>query len=60
MVEKRLPKQDIANMIGASREMVNRVLKDLHDRGVIRADEAQDSRARPPVDGSRARRPSPR
>ena len=29
MVTKRLPKQDIAKMIGASREMVSRVMKDL-------------------------------
>ena len=32
MVTKRLPKQDIAKMIGASREMVSRVMKDLEDR----------------------------
>src|SRR5687768_12845209 len=29
VVTKRLPKQDIAKMIGASREMVSRVMKDL-------------------------------
>src|SRR5687768_9117909 len=29
IVTKRLPKQDIAKMIGASREMVSRVMKDL-------------------------------
>ena len=28
----------IARMIGASREMVSRVVKDLHDKGVIRAE----------------------
>ena len=35
MVTKRLPKQDIAKMIGASREMVSRVMKDLQTRGYI-------------------------
>jgi CRP/FNR family cyclic AMP-dependent transcriptional regulator len=35
MVTKRLPKQDIAKMIGASREMVSRVMKDLQTGGFI-------------------------
>ena len=35
MVTKRLPKQDIAKMIGASREMVCRVMKDLQTSGYI-------------------------
>ena len=35
MVTKRLPKQDIAKMIGASREMVSRVMKDLQTSGYI-------------------------
>src|SRR5512147_1547697 len=35
MVTKRLPKQDIAKMIGASREMVSRVMKDLQMGGYI-------------------------
>ena len=35
IVTKRLPKQDIAKMIGASREMVSRVMKDLQTSGVI-------------------------
>jgi CRP/FNR family cyclic AMP-dependent transcriptional regulator len=34
-VTKRLPKQDIAKMIGASREMVSRVMKDLQLGGYI-------------------------
>ena len=34
-VTKRLPKQDIAKMIGASREMVSRVMKDLQLGGFI-------------------------
>src|SRR5258707_4765350 len=33
VVTKRLPKQDIAKMIGASREMVSRVMKDLQMDG---------------------------
>jgi CRP/FNR family cyclic AMP-dependent transcriptional regulator len=35
IVTKRLPKQDIAKMIGASREMVSRVMKDLQLGGFI-------------------------
>ena len=35
VVTKRLPKQDIAKMIGASREMVSRVMKDLQGSGYI-------------------------
>jgi len=35
IVTKRLPKQDIAKMIGASREMVSRVMKDLQVKGFI-------------------------
>ena len=35
MVTRRLPKQDIAKMIGASREMVSRVMKDLQLGGYI-------------------------
>lgn len=35
MVTKKLAKQDIAKMIGASREMVSRVMKDLQTGGVI-------------------------
>ena len=38
IIEKAPPKQEIARMIGASREMVSRVVKDLHEKGVIRAD----------------------
>ena len=33
--EKLSQQQDIANMVGASREMVNRILKDLSERGYI-------------------------
>ena len=35
VVAERLSQQDLANMVGASREMVNRILKDLSDRGFI-------------------------
>ena len=35
VVGERLSQQEIANMVGASREMVNRILKDLSDRGYI-------------------------
>ena len=39
VVTKRLPKQDIAKMIGASREMVSRVMKDLEGRGMVQTQE---------------------
>ena len=35
IVTRRLPKQDIAKMIGASREMVSRVMRDLQLGGFI-------------------------
>ncbi len=35
VVTKKMTKQDIAKMIGASREMVSRVMKDLHQQGLI-------------------------
>lgn len=35
IVKKKISKQDIAKMIGASREMVSRVMKDLQVRGLI-------------------------
>ena len=35
VVGEKLSQQDIANMVGASREMVNRILKDLSERGFI-------------------------
>ncbi len=36
VVAEPLTQQDIAHMVGASREMVNRVLQDLTKRGMIR------------------------
>ena len=38
VVERAPPKQEIARMIGASREMVSRVVKDLQHKGLIRAE----------------------
>ena len=38
VVEHAPPKQEIARMIGASREMVSRVVKDLQRKGLIRAE----------------------
>jgi CRP/FNR family cyclic AMP-dependent transcriptional regulator len=38
IVEHAPPKQEIARMIGASREMVSRVVKDLNKKGLIRAE----------------------
>jgi CRP/FNR family cyclic AMP-dependent transcriptional regulator len=38
IVGKAPPKQEIARMIGASREMVSRVMKDLQTSGHIRVD----------------------
>ncbi len=35
VIEGKVSRQDVAKMIGASREMVSRVIKDLEDRGFI-------------------------
>ena len=40
IVRDKISRQDIAKMVGASREMVSRVMKDLEERGVI---ETQDN-----------------
>jgi CRP/FNR family cyclic AMP-dependent transcriptional regulator len=40
VVKKKISKQDIAKMIGASREMVSRVMKDLGLRGLIEETES--------------------
>ncbi len=37
VIRERVSRQDVAKMIGASREMVSRVMKDLEDRGFIEA-----------------------
>jgi CRP/FNR family cyclic AMP-dependent transcriptional regulator len=41
VIRRKLTKQDIAKMIGASREMVSRVMKDLEASGYIRVEEGQ-------------------
>ena len=41
VVGEKLSQQDIANMVGASREMVNRILKDLSERGYISIESKQ-------------------
>lgn len=41
IVGEKLSQQDIANMVGASREMVNRILKDLTERGYISVESKQ-------------------
>ena len=38
VVPRAPPKQEIARMIGASREMVSRVIKDLQEKGLVRAE----------------------
>lgn len=38
-VRERISRQDIAKMVGASREMVSRVMKDLEERGFIETQE---------------------
>ncbi len=40
-IRRKVTKQDIAKMIGASREMVSRVMKDLEASGYIRVEEGQ-------------------
>lgn len=42
LIRERISRQDIAKMVGASREMVSRVMKDLEERGFI---ETQDNGA---------------
>lgn len=41
VVRRKISKQDIAKMIGASREMVSRVMKDLHNQGLIEEGEGR-------------------
>jgi CRP/FNR family cyclic AMP-dependent transcriptional regulator len=41
VVTHKLSKQDIAKMIGASREMVSRVMRDLTAQGLIREVDGQ-------------------
>ena len=37
-VREKISRQDLAKMVGASREMVSRVMKDLEERGFIEVD----------------------
>ncbi|WP_028601560.1 Crp/Fnr family transcriptional regulator [Ottowia thiooxydans] len=39
LIRDRISRQDIAKMVGASREMVSRVMKDLEERGFIKTQE---------------------
>jgi len=41
VINRRITKQDIAKMIGASREMVSRVMKDLQQQGLIDEEESR-------------------
>ena len=38
VIDQKLTHQDIANMVGASREMVSRIMKDLSTKGYIKAE----------------------
>jgi CRP/FNR family cyclic AMP-dependent transcriptional regulator len=35
IIDRRLTQQDLANMVGASREMVNRILRDMVSGGYV-------------------------
>jgi CRP/FNR family transcriptional regulator, cyclic AMP receptor protein len=35
IIKEKISRQDVAKMVGASREMVSRVMKDLEERGFI-------------------------
>ncbi|MNV95486.1 Cyclic AMP receptor-like protein [compost metagenome] len=37
VIKEKISRQDLAKMVGASREMVSRVMKDLEERGFIEA-----------------------
>jgi len=39
IIRNKVSRQDMAKIVGASREMVSRVMKDLEDRGVIETQE---------------------
>jgi CRP/FNR family cyclic AMP-dependent transcriptional regulator len=41
IVTQKITKQDIAKMIGASREMVSRVMRDLHAQGLVKEENGQ-------------------
>jgi CRP/FNR family transcriptional regulator, cyclic AMP receptor protein len=39
IIRNKVSRQDMAKIVGASREMVSRVMKDLEERGVIETQE---------------------
>jgi CRP/FNR family cyclic AMP-dependent transcriptional regulator len=39
MIRSKVSRQDLAKVVGASREMVSRVMKDLEERGLIETQE---------------------
>ena len=39
MIRNKVSRQDLAKVVGASREMVSRVMKDLEERGMIQTQE---------------------
>lgn len=41
VIVRKVSKQDMAKMVGASREMVNRVMKDLEGSGYIRVEDGR-------------------
>ena len=41
VIKRKITKQDMAKMVGASREMVSRVMKDLESSGYIRVEEGR-------------------
>jgi CRP/FNR family cyclic AMP-dependent transcriptional regulator len=41
VVKRRITKMDMAKMVGASREMVSRVMRDLELRGIIHSEKGR-------------------
>jgi CRP-like cAMP-binding protein len=39
IIRQKVSRQDLAKVVGASREMVSRVMKDLEERGLIQTQE---------------------
>jgi len=39
VIKSKVSRQDMAKIVGASREMVSRVMKDLEERGIIETQE---------------------
>ena len=51
MIRSKVSRQDLAKMVGASREMVSRVMKDLEERGMIETLETARSSSSNASDG---------